>query len=84
LFILSASHDLSNQSSRPFNFRPCLRRYGLGHPCDFQRPHGFENTRDCLNHVLICHPHYATSVNRRWQNLCRAIPYQSENPTKAA
>ena len=84
LLILSASHDLSNQPRRPFNFRPCLRRCGLGHPCNFQRPHGFENTRDRLNHVLIHHPGYATPVSGRWQNFCRAIPHQSENPTKAA
>ena len=84
LFILSASHDLSNQSSRPFNFRPYLRDGGLGHPCHFQRPRGFENCRDRLNHVLIRHPGYATPVSGRWQNFCRAIPHQSENPTKAA
>lgn len=84
LFILSASHDLSNRGGRPFNFRPCLRSCGLGYPCNFQRPHGFENCRDRLNHVLICHPGYTTSVNGWWQNLCRAITYKSENPTKAA
>ena len=84
LFILSASHDLSNCASRPFNFRPCLRRYRLWHPCNFQRPHRFENCRDRLNHVFIRHPGYTTSVNGWWQNLCRAITYKSENPTKAA